>query len=259
MIPAIIPFYRNRSQLDRCVSRLSAQTCQVELFIRDNSEDNILYTAAVNEGILRFLDAPCEFMLVINQDMYLEPDAVATLVAFMRSHPSCGIAAPLQLDPARPNYVVFGGTLEAFPFGRHVHGPLENFREPRQVHWINGACMLLRRQMIREIGILDPNLRFIGSDSDYSFTARSRGWELWVIPEARGVHEQGASRATLDPKIETQKLSDMIHFCRKWLNGELYRSLAFEGSALDAKSVSRIYQKMMALENRGPQLLHELD
>ena len=108
----------------------------------------------------------------------------------------------------------------------------------------------MRRQMIREIGILDPNLRFIGSDSDYSFTARSRGWELWVVPGARGVHEQGASRLTLDPKIETQKLNDMIYFCRKWLNGELYRSLAFEGSALDAQSVSRIYQQMIALGGR---------
>ena len=232
MIPAIIPYYRNESQLARCISHLEGQTVPVEIFVRDNSEDNVYFTAAVNEGIRKYLDEPCEYLLVLNQDMYLERTATEEMVAFMDSHPRCGIGAPLQLHSGNPGYVIFAGGCDAFPMGEHRHGPLEEFATDEPILWANGACMILRKEMIREIGLLDENFLLIGSDSDYSFTARSRGWQIWRIAGARGIHEQGASGHICDPNIELVKIKDMIYFGRKWLTGELYRDLSHEGAKL---------------------------
>lgn len=238
MIPVIIPYYKNRSQLEKCISHLKAQTTEVEVFVRDNDTDNVYYTAAVNEGIRKYLHRPCEYMLVLNQDMYLEPDAVEEMAAFMDSHPNCGIGAPLQLHGSNPDYVIFAGGCEAFPMGRHQHGPLREFTQDEQITWANGACMILRKEMVQEIGLLDENLIFIGSDSDYSFAARLRGWQIWRVVRARGVHEHGASGKLSNPDIELLKIKDMIYFGRKWLTGEAYQGLSYEGAKLTPEIIA---------------------
>ncbi|MHC4511382.1 MAG: glycosyltransferase family protein [Planctomycetota bacterium] len=239
MIPAIIPYYKNKSQLARCISYLEGQTVPVEIFVRDNDGDNVYYTAAVNEGIKKYLGQPCKYILVLNQDMYLERAAVETMAAFMDSHPNCGIGAPLQLHSGNPDYVIFAGGCEAFPLGKHQHGPLQEFTEDREILWANGACMILRKEMIREIGVLDENYVLIGSDSDYSFAARSRGWQVWRIAGANGIHEHGASGRLCEPNVELLKIKDMIYFGQKWLTGELYRNLSHEGANLTPEWVSQ--------------------
>lgn len=246
MIPVIIPFYKNRAQLDKCLLHLERQTMPVELFIRDNSEDNIFFTAALNEGLRHFLHQPVQYFILLNQDMYLEPTAVAEMVNFMNRNPSCGIGAPLQVHPEKPDYVIWAGGFDAFPLGKHLHGPAHQFRSDAPVHWANGACMILRKQMVEEIGLLDKNLVFIGSDSDYSFTARSRGWGVWRISASRGVHDHGASRKSGSTLIEMLKIKDTIYFCRKWLTGELYRKMAFEGEDLTPEKIDEL---MRQLEN----------
>ncbi len=237
-LPVIIPFYKHQEQLDKCVEHLKKQSLPVEIFVRDNTYDNVYFTAAVNDGLMRFVEGDNRYILILNQDMYLESDAVHELVRFMEDTPLCGIAAPVQLHPEKENFVSCGGTLDAFPNGRHVGGPLENFKHPMQSHWVNGACMMLRTEMVREIGILDRNMRFIGSDSDYCFTARTRGWQVWVVPSARGVHDHGASGASGNPEIEKIKLQDMIYFAGKWLTDELYRAVSYEGAKLSSDEIS---------------------
>jgi GT2 family glycosyltransferase len=244
MIPVIIPFYKNRAQLDKCLMHLKLQSMPVQVFIRDNSEDNIYFTAAVNEGIRHFLDKPVNYIIILNQDMYLAPRAVEEMVNFMNRNPSCGIGAPLQLHPQQTDYVIWAGCYEAFPVGRHQHGPRQQFKTDEPIYWANGACMIFRKQMIQEIGILDKNLVFIGSDSDYSFTARSRGWEIWRIASAAGVHEQGASGNSGNPNIELLKINDMLYFSNKWLNSDLYNRLAFEGRELTEERINEHIQRL---------------
>ena len=255
MIPAIIPYYKNKSQLEKCVSHLKAQTAEIEVFVRDNDIDNVYYTAAVNEGIRKYLSRPCKYMLVLNQDMYLEPAAVEEMAVFMDSHPDCGIGAPLQLHGQNPDYVIFAGGCEAFPMGKHQHGQLREFTQDKQILWANGACMILRKEMIQEIGLLDENYIFIGSDSDYSFTARSRGWQVWRIARARGIHEHGASGKLGDPNIELLKIKDMIYFTRKWLTSDVYREISHEGATLTpeiiAGTMSELRRTKIELERVG--------
>ena len=244
MIPVIIPSYRKPEQLERCITHLKAQTAEVETFVRDNSIDNIYFTAAINEGIKKYLDKDCQFIVALNQDMYLEPNAIEEMAKFMDSHPRCGIGTPLQLHSENPDFVVCGGCLEAFPFGKHQQGSLSEFTADELLFWGNGACMMLRKEMIREIGLLDKNLVFIGSDSDYCFTARSRGWQVWRIANARGIHEQGLSGVVADPGTDLLKINDMLYFGKKWLSGGLYRELSAEGKNCTPEAVETIMSQL---------------
>ena len=166
MMPVVIPAFKAEAKLAKCLQHLENQTTPCQAFVRDNSNDNIYFTAAINEGLRASLDAKPKYVMLLNQDMYLHQDAVERLVSFMEHHPECGIAQPLQLHQQDQQFVICGGGLEAFPFGKHSHGPLADFRDT-EIPWCNGACMILRATMITEIGLLDENLRFIGSDSDY--------------------------------------------------------------------------------------------
>lgn len=239
-IPVIIPAYRKPEQLRRCLDRLERQTQPVEVFVRDNSEDNLYFTAAVNEGLRRFLRTDCPAMLVLNQDMYLAPDAVEHLWEFMSTNSRCGIAAPIEIIADHPAGAAIGGGLEAFPWGRHLTGAVESFRHNEKVHWTRGVCMLLRREMIEEIGLLDRNLKFICSDSDYCLTARERGWQVWRVGAAVGEHEAGGASAGVgsDPTLEHIKTADALFFAKKWLTGDIYRKLSYEGDCLTQEGIA---------------------
>ena len=250
MIPTIIPYYKNKNQLEKCTAHLKKQTVEVETFIRDNNSNNIYFTAAVNEGIKKYLSQPCEYILALNQDMYLEPAAAEKMVAFMNSHPECGIGAPLHLYADDPDYVIFAGGYESFPFGKHQHGRLSEFTEDKQILWCNGACMVLRKEMIQEIGLLDENFVLLGSDSDYCFTARSRGWQVWRIAGARGIHEYGVSGVSADVDIEILKIKDMTYFGKKWLTGELYREMAYEGQHYTPEIIARFMNQLRDAKSR---------
>jgi GT2 family glycosyltransferase len=240
MIPAIIPSYKNKNQLAKCIAHLENQTLRPEIFVRDNDRDNVYFTAAVNEGIRKYFDQPCKYILVLNQDMYLEPSAVEKMAVFMDSDPKCGIGAPLQLYDKNPDYVISAGGHEAFPAGKHRHGQLSEFTEDKQIFWCNGACMMLRKTLIQEIGLLDENFIFIGSDSDYCFTARARGWQVWRIVGARGIHDGGASGPSDDINIEMLKIKDMLYFSKKWLTGRLYQEVAYEGKNFSPETAKNI-------------------
>jgi tetratricopeptide (TPR) repeat protein len=227
----------------------------VEVFIRDNNVENVYFTAAVNEGLIKYLEADCRYMILLNQDMYLEPNAVEAMVRSMEAHPKAGIGSPLEHVVEQPDGDVLAGGLEAFPSGVHRSGPRSRFAFDEPILWANGSCMILRRQMIRQIGLLDESFKLICSDSDYCFTARSRGWEVWRIGAAYGVHEHGVSGAGSDPAIELMKIDDMLRFARKWLTGGLYRQLAYDAAKLTPQAVE---ETVTRYEHVRDHLLHEI-
>lgn len=248
MIATVIPAYKNQEQLQKCINHLKNQTIEVDIFVRDNTTSNINFTAAVNEGIIKYLDQPHKYILILNQDMYLYPNAVEKMVTFMDTHPECGIGAPLQLACKAQDYVTFAGGREAFPAGKHRYGPLSDFTQDEQIAWCNGACMILRKEMIQRIGLLDENFVFIGSDSDYCFTARARGWQVWLIAAAKGVHERGTSSYASDLETEILKIEDMIYFGKKWLTGRLYKELSHETENCETETVEKTMADMHETE-----------
>jgi len=255
IIPVIIPFYKEHEKLRKCQAAIAAQSQPgCEAFVRDNTHDNILYTAAVNEGLAKYCYRDdVRYVLVLNQDAYMHKDCVRHLVDYMDAHPECGIACPIQYAQTKPasrwgalgdalsfeetRVVTWGGSLQAFPFGVHGTDAIGSYKEPFETYWANGACMMIRAETVRECGRFDRNMRFICSDSDFSFTVRARGWQVSVVPKALCEHSLGASGATPNLDIQLVKARDAVYFADKWLSGGLYRQLALEGPGLAGADV----------------------
>ncbi len=223
---AVIPVFHKYEQRDRCVAALERQTVPVEIFIHDNSAENIGFTKACNRGLREAFKRGCTYAMLLNQDCYPEPDMVERLITFMEQHPRCAIAGPMQISAEEPDKVLNAGGLTAFPFGHHRGSRAAgDFSTSEQVAWINGACMFARLDAVLDFGLLDEGMFLIGSDSDWSLTARARGWEVWYCAQARVLHEGGVTNAM--PKLETQRIfhRDMDFWRRKWVGSVVHRHL----------------------------------
>ena len=233
MIPIIIPYYKNPEALAGCKLSIESQAYSpVEAYIRDNSDDNILYTRAVNEGLRKYSQMTgIKYILVLNQDAFLQKETINKLVNSMDNNQKCGICCPIQINPSGGE-VFWSGSYDAFPVGRHSTEKLATIPADFDTYWANGAAMLLRVEMIREIGLLDENMQFICSDADYSFTARARGWRVTVAHDAYVNHVGTSSMESKNDHLDIIKARDALYFSNKWLSGDLYRQLSYEGSRI---------------------------
>jgi GT2 family glycosyltransferase len=227
-VVVIIPVYKNYEQRDRCLAALAAQTAPVDAFVHDNTTENIGFTKACNRGLREAHRRGCRFALLINQDCYAEPDAVEKLIAFMEAHPRCAIAGPMQVDANDPDIVGNAGGLAAYPFGRHRGSGRRSqgaFAKDEPITWANGACMFVRMEAVLEFGLMDEGMFLIGSDSDWSFTARQRGWEVWYCAYAVVKHEGGITASP--PSLEMTRIfhRDMDYWRRKWAGTVMHRTL----------------------------------
>jgi hypothetical protein len=254
-VPAIIPHYKAEKKVASCIASLRRHAPECEPHVLDHSNESGRYTKFINVGLKGWAfrtDSP-PYILLLTPDCYVREGTVAALITYMEKDPKCGISMPVQLthDDSK---VSCGGCTLAFPYGHHIIEPLTNKelygQEAYDTFWANFACVLLRTEMIREIGLLDENMRFICSDADYSFTARSRGWNIRVVPKARVTHEPNAAAHTKDAFIEKCKDEDSLYFLRKWICGALYQELSAEGPTLNAQIITnRIAELQVRLEH----------
>jgi GT2 family glycosyltransferase len=256
-VPAIIPYFRAPDALKTTLRHLESQRGVKTIpFIRDNSADNVLFTRAINEGLRQFIHPDqYDYILILNQDAFLHDECLQQLVLAMDRSPKTGICAPIALSPNKS--VNWAGSAAAFPWGQHIAYDLTKLpKTPFQTYWINGACMLLRVSMLREIGLFDENMKFICSDADFSFTARARGWDCQVVPTAFVEHELSGSGKNSDLSLTKVKLEDQLYFSKKWVGSELYKTLSLEGPQLTAEFVRTQFEKAQADLDICNQMIH---
>lgn len=239
MIPCVVPYYKKPLKLRKCKKHLKAQTMPVRVHVENDSRKSSGYTATVNRGLRYWLNRASEwnYIVVNDQDMYLDSNAIEELYKFLEAHPKCGIAVCLQRIEDRPSFVL-GGGLDCYPSGNQMEIHISYYEEGgRPVWWGDTACMMVRKECMWDIGVMDENFRFICSDSDYTLTARSKGWEVWT-PNASGVHQRGqahpktyegqSNEEMLKNPIIQQMNRDRMMFGKKWITGEYYKILMRE-------------------------------
>lgn len=149
---------------------------------------------------------PPDYVMLLNPDTLVRPGAIQALLTFMESHPRVGIAGSLLETPE-------GGVDSS---AHRVHSPLSELDggarlgvlsrllrrhvvseaprpEPHACDWVSGACMIIRRQVIEDIGLMDEGFFLYFEEVDYCWRAKKAGWEVWYVPEARVLHLEGAS------------------------------------------------------------------
>ena len=149
---------------------------------------------------------PAEFLLLLNPDTLVRPGALRTLLDFLVAHPAAGIAGGRSEDlDATPQMCCF-----RFPnainevLGSIGLGVLDRLLErhlsrlgipqvPREVDWVSGAFMLVRKAVIERVGLMDEGYFLYYEETDFTRRARLAGWGCWHVPQSRIVHLVGQS------------------------------------------------------------------
>jgi hypothetical protein len=243
MIPVVIPYYKAWRKLNRCMKHLRAQSIseELEIHIEDDSKLSSGYTAVVNRGIRRFLALPTDwdYLVILDQDMYLDPDAIERLRECLSSQPNCGIAVAVQRHIDSPMFI-HGAGRDCIPVGSAEVSHWTFRRDNKPAFWQDIACCMVRKECLWDIGLLDENFVFVCSDSDWGFTARSKGWQVWSCGFARGIHQRGHSAAdSIKAKKEMKKerprelsiqmAKDAQLFRAKWEKSDYYQLLKYNG------------------------------
>jgi N-acetylglucosaminyl-diphospho-decaprenol L-rhamnosyltransferase len=167
------------------------------------NETNRGFAAANNQGICR---ARGRNILLLNSDTVPEPGAIATLVAVAGRYPRAGAVggmlrhtdgsfqASFQDAPGLVRECISASGLGHRLLSDGYPGyPERQSLVQRQVEVISGACMLLPRAAVEQVGLLDESYFMYSEETDYCRRLRDSGWEVWYTPEARVLHHGGQS------------------------------------------------------------------
>jgi N-acetylglucosaminyl-diphospho-decaprenol L-rhamnosyltransferase len=223
-VAAVVIVHEPVPELARCLEALVPQV--EELVVVENLGGTIVqgirvienerplgYAANANRGIA---ETSAPYVVVCNPDTVAGPDAVAVLRSFAELHPSAGIVGPElrhpdgTLNPSRRRFPTVTGTVVRRTPLRRVLGGTQRAHyglderpdEPVRADWLLGAFLLLRREMLAELGGFDEGFRLYGEDIDLAYRAAKAGWERWYVPQAKVVH---AHQAVTDQRLLTRR------------------------------------------------------
>jgi GT2 family glycosyltransferase/glycosyltransferase involved in cell wall biosynthesis len=159
------------------------------------TSDNLGFAGGCNIGIRAALERGARFVVLVNSDAVLAPDALGHLRRAMEHHPDVGIAAPVLLSREEPDCVSSAGISFSHTTGRMRHRaagrrfPALSSDPVRHVDAVSGCVMLIRREVFEKMGFLDESYFFSFEDIDFCLRARDAGFETACVHDARAYHE----------------------------------------------------------------------
>jgi len=235
-LSVVIVSYNSREMLGKCLKAAmnASRGLGVEFLVVDNhSEDgssdlvaeqfprvrlmqnaeNRGFAAACNQGIR---ESRGRIILLLNPDAFLRKRPLADMLEFMQRHPKAGVCGARLIEEdgeLQPPFVHFPTPLSSlfsetrlgrlFPRSHHLIRPevvARSLRGPIRVDWVSGACFMVRKKAIDEVGLMDEGYFLYFEETDWCRRMATRGWQVWFIPHARVSHLGGRS---LDEKASS--------------------------------------------------------
>ena len=195
---------------DGTLEMLNDEFPAVRLLLNDH---NAGYTRPNNQAMH---ESKGRYIVLLNPDTLVQSNAVAELFSFLETHPQVGIVGPKVLNrdgtlqkqcrrsEARPwdSLCYFSGLSRLFPHDRRFAGYLMTYLDADLAHEaeaVSGSCMMIRRQVIEQIGYQDENFFAYQEDTDYCRRARLAGWKVFYNPSAQIIHYGGEGGSSVQP------------------------------------------------------------
>jgi GT2 family glycosyltransferase len=238
-VSAVVVSHGHAAELERSLPALAPQVDELVVIanlpepgapgVRTLTNERPLpFAANVNAGIAA---TSGEYVVLANPDAVPEAGAISTLAAFADTHPRAGLVGPLvfwpdgRWQPSLRRFPTVLGTVWRRTPLRLLRRPYEHQvshygtrpSEPVQGDWLlGGACLLMRRTMLEELGGWDPGYRHYVEDIDVAYRAARAGWERWLVPAAVVTHDYAA---VIDKRFLSRHtlwhLRGMARFLRK--------------------------------------------
>lgn len=255
-LSVIIVNYNVKHFLEQCLHSVykAAKGIEAEIFVVDNNsvdgsahlirekfpelhfienKENVGFSKANNQAIRI---ATGKYILLLNPDTVVEEDTFSKVIGFMENHPEAGGLGVKMIDgkgnflpeskrglptPWVAFYKMFGLS-KLFPnsrrFGKY-HLTYLNENEIHEVDVLAGAFMLMRRETLDKVGLLDETFFMYGEDIDLSYRITLGGYKNYYFPETTIIHYKGESTKKGSLNYVKVFYNAMIIFARKHFSG----------------------------------------
>lgn len=221
---AIIVTHNGMRWADRCFGSLRTSTLPVSTIVIDNastdgiadhleshfpevelikSTENLGFAKANNIGILKAYNAGADFVMLLNQDAWIEPNTLEELVKTFEENENVGIASPIHLNGSYSglDFNFYKGMSGDFISDLYMHNVKPYYESP----FINAAAWLLSRQCIETIGGFDTLLfRHYGEDVNYGQRLHYHHLRFLISTSCTICHDRE------DRKEKDQKFGDIL-------------------------------------------------
>jgi len=145
-----------------------------------------------------------KYALLLNTDCILTKGAIEELFNFMEKHPEAGICCGqlLNMDGSKQNsfssfpsifFYLINESLLKFIWPSKFPSKYKSYSFPIKVDSCIGACMLIRKKALKDVGYFDEDYFFFFEETDMAYRMKKKGWEIYFIPSAYIYHAQGKS------------------------------------------------------------------
>ncbi len=193
---------------------------------------------------------PPAYFHLLNPDTYIRPGAVTKLIDFLEAHPNVGLAGSRLENPdGSPQRAAyrFHGVVSELERGLRLGLATKLLQrwmvappvraQPHKTDWVNGASLMVRREVFESIGLMDESFFLYYEETDFCRRARQAGWPCWFVPASRVVHLEGQSTGATGANARRQRTPDYWFASRRRYfrkhhgpGYEFLANLAFAGS-----------------------------
>lgn len=228
----------DNNSIDGSMAMVKAKFPQVQLI---ENKENVGFSRANNQA-LRI--AKGDYHLLLNPDTIVEEDTFQKVVQFMDEHPDAGGLGVKMIDgkgnflpeskrglptPKVAFYKIFGLS-RLFPkskrFGKYHLSYLDK-DQTHEVEILSGAFMLMRKEALDKVGLLDEEFFMYGEDIDLSYRIVLGGYKNYYYPETRIIHYKGESTKKSSVNYVFVFYNAMIIFARKHFSAKNARAYSF--------------------------------
>lgn len=156
-------------------------------------DKNLGYAGNNNVGIAAAVEQGADWVFVLNEDTVLAPDCIEQLVRSGEQNHRIGIVGPLVFHYDEPQIVQSaGGKLGPKWDAWHLeqNKPYsEHLQRESDVDWISGCALLIRRDVIEQIGMIDERFFYYWEEVDWCLRAQHADWRITLVPSAQLWHK----------------------------------------------------------------------
>jgi N-acetylglucosaminyl-diphospho-decaprenol L-rhamnosyltransferase len=235
----VIVSYNARADLERCLETLVRHkpTVDHQIVVVDNaSTDDTVQVLRARWSGIRLIEAGenvgfsrgnnlgmrqsfGELVLLLNGDTLVPAGAIDALVAALDARPDVAIVGPRLVDGQGRSELSFGRMISPLNELRQklrARGNVERLTSrQREVDWVSGACLLVRRIDAEAVGLMDERYFMYTEDVDFCASVRARGRKVLFTPRVEIVHLRGRSRQTAPRATEHAYRRSQIAFYEK--------------------------------------------
>ena len=272
----IIVTYRGHQWYERCFTSLRNSEYPVQTIVIDNasndgtieyireifpeihlieSKENLGFGRANNIGMRYALDHDCDYVFLLNQDAWIEPNSISELVKIHELYPEYGVLSPMHVTADKKGLYIEiedGKTDHANSLLSDCY--FQSLKDVYTFKYINAAAWLMTRKTLETIGGFDPIFFLYGEDDNYLQRMEYHGVKLGLVPKTQIIHDHQESENSKTKnykfyRAEQSKLVEYTNILKPFSVNKyamyLYRKWILNCLSVDNTERRRIYNEIV--------------